>query len=761
MIRACLCLLVGVYALQLNSFALDSDLIVLTCLTFLAALRIGKARELLIVAAGSTLFFVATTDVVNSRMAHEFVGDSIVAQVRIVDFPKRNGQNVSLVAETLDNPRVPRRIRISWFEPPVAVSLGDVWQFELRLRRPRGNSNPGVFDYEAWLLRKRVAAIGYVVSGRRNQLLRSGDLNMIDEVRQQGVNRITSLVPDLERAAVLAAISVGARHLITPQQWQRYALTGTSHLMAISGLHVGLAAACGYFLATLIAALVWRRRNQHVVATTAAVLVAITYALLSGLAVPAQRASLMIAIVALAVLWRRELKPLNSIATACVTITLLSPLATLAPGFKLSFSAVLVLIWLARRYSGRFDSGRILRPLFAVRQLGAVQALLLFGLMPLTVLIFNRVPLAAPFVNLIAVPVFSFLTVPFTLTGLLLDGLLQPLGDKALLVAASSLDAIEFLIAKAATVPATDLTIPEIGGAGWFFLSMPLVWVIFPPGWPGRTLAGVALVALLLYQPPRPRDSCADIDVLDVGQGLAIVVRTSRHVVIFDTGPVFRSGSSAAETVVLPFLASRGISRVDKLVVSHADLDHSGGVTAIKSAIDVADVRLGEALPGSEPTSRACVSGDGWHYDGIEFYFMHPPLASDYEGNDASCVLLIAAGIHRVLLTGDIERPVEEALVRDRILPTVDAVIVPHHGSRTSSSLPFVRALSPSIAIISASFGNRWGFPKKDIVERWQAAGGMVHVTATSGAVGMRLCDEGGLVSLTRHRALRRRIWHE
>jgi len=685
--RACLCLLVGVYALQLNSFALDSDLIVLACLTFFAALRFGKVRELLVVAAGSTLFFVATADVVNSRIAPEFVGDSIVAQVRIADFPKRNGQNVSLVAETLDNPMVPRRIRVSWFEPPVAVRLGDVWQFELRLRRPRGNSNPGVFDYEAWLLRERVAAIGYVVSGRRNQLLRSGDLNTIDEVRQQVVNRITSLVPHLERAAVLTAISVGARHLITPQQWQRYALTGTSHLMAISGLHVGLAAACGYFLTTLIAAILWRRRNQHVVATTAAVLVATTYALLSGLAVPAQRASLMIAMVALAVLWRRELKPLNSIATACVTIILLSPLATLAPGFKLSFSAVLVLIWLAHRYSGRLDSGRVLWPLFAARQLGAVQALLLFGLMPLTVLIFHRVPLAAPFVNLIAVPVFSIVTVPFTLTGLLLDGLLQPLGDKALLVAASSLDVIEFLIAKAATVPAADLTIPEIGGAGWFLLSMPLIWVVFPPGWPGRTLAGVALVALLLYQPPRPRDSCADIDVLDVGQGLAIVVRTSRHVVIFDTGPAFRGGSNAAETVVLPFLASRGISRVDKLVVSHADLDHSGGVTAIKSAIDVADVRSGEVLPGSEPTSRACVSGDGWHYDGIEFYFMHPPLASNYEGNDASCVLLIGAGAHRVLLTGDIERPVEDALVRDRILPTVDAVIVPHHGSRTSSSL--------------------------------------------------------------------------
>ena len=435
----------------------------------------------------------------------------------------------------------------------------------------------------------------------------------------------------------------------------------------------------------------------------------------------------------------------------------------MAPGFKLSFAAVLLLIWLARRYPGRpsTSSSRFLRPLFAVRQLIAVQALLLFGLTPLTVLIFNRIALVAPVVNLVAVPVFSFVTVPFTLGGLLLDGALQPLGDGALLIASSSLDVIEMLITSAAQIPAADLTIPAISGAGWLYLSLPVIWVILPPGWPGRTLAWVGLLALLLYQPPRPPDACADIDVLDVGQGLAIVVRTRRHVVLFDTGPAFRGGSSAAQTVVLPFLASRGVGHIDKLVVSHADLDHSGGVADIDAAVDLADVRVGEFLGVTEPNSRACVAGDGWRYDGIAFEFIHPQSDSRHEGNDASCVLMIAAGAHRVLLTGDIERPVEDELVRNGLLPTVEAVVVPHHGSRTSSSLPFVRALSPSLAVVSASYGNRWGFPKADIVQRWQAAGAVVHVTATSGLVGMRLCEAGGVVSLTHHRALRRRIWHE
>jgi len=763
MIRACLCLLAGVYALQLTSFVPESDRIAAACLVIFVASRFGKIRELLLIVTGSLLFWLAANAVIDSRIAAEFVGDSIVTQVRIVDFPKSNGSSVSLVAEALNNPRVPRRIRVSWFEPSAEVRLGDVWQFELRLRRPRGNSNPGVFDYEAWLLRERVGAIGYVVSGRRNQLLRSGDLGRIDQLRQQVVSRITSVITDVDRAAVLAAISVGARHLITPDQWQRYALTGTSHLMAISGLHVGLAAAGGYFLVALIAAMLWRRRNQHFVSTTAAVLVAVVYALISGLAVPAQRASLMIVLVALAILWRRQPRPMNTVGTACVAIILVLPLATMAPGFKLSFAAVLVLIWLAHRYPGRpcSNNSRALRPLFAVRQLVAVQALLLFGLTPLTVLIFGRIALAAPVVNLVAVPVFSFVTVPFTLGGLLLDGLLQPLGDRALLIASSSLGVIEMLITMAARVPAADVTIPEISGAGWLYLAMPVIWVILPPGWPGRTLAWLGLIALLMYQPPRPPDSCADIDVLDVGQGLAIVVTTRRHVVLFDTGPAFRGGSSAADTVVLPFLASRGVEHIDKLVVSHADLDHSGGVADIDAAFDLADVRVGEALGVAEAVSRACVSGDGWRYDGIEFEFIHPQTDSRHDGNDASCVLMIAAGAHRVLLTGDIERPVEDELVRNGALAAVDALIVPHHGSRTSSSLPFVRALTPSLAIVSAGYGNRWGFPKNDVVERWQAAGATVHATATSGAVHMRLCEVGGVVSLTRHRALRRRIWHE
>jgi competence protein ComEC len=761
MIRACLFLLAGVYALQLSSFTPDSDRIGVAFVANCAVLVAGGLRGLVIFNVGVAIFSLVAFDVVNNRLAPKYIGDSMVTQVRIVDFPKVTGAAVSIVVQPLMDARVPRRVRVSWYEPTTLPRLGDIWQLELRLRRPRGNSNPGTFDYEAWLFRERVGAIGYVVNGHRNRLLSSGDLSAIQGLRQRFVDRVTKLIPETETAAVLAAIAVGARHLVTREQWDHYARTGTSHLMAISGLHIGLAAGGGYFLASLVSGLLLRRGNHHEQATIAALIVAVLYALASGLAVPAQRASLMIALIAIAILQRKQPKPLLILGTACVVLVVVNPLATMAPGFKLSFAAVLVLIWIARWRPGRVAGQSLLRPWNAVRQLGVIQLLLLFGLLPLTVLEFSRVAFVAPPVNLVAVPLFSFVTVPFSLAGLLLDGAFQPLGDLALRVAAASLQAIESLIAMAAELPGANLIIPSLTGVAWLTIATPLLWVILPPGWPGRRVAWVAVAALVVYQPPGPGQDCVDIDVLDVGQGLSIVARTRRHTVIFDTGPSFRGGSSAAKTVVLPYLASRGIRRVDKLIVSHADLDHAGGVAAIVAATDVEELIVGEPLSGFGSAERICRAGEGWRYDGVEFHFIQPPATFVRSGNDASCVLMIETGGHRVLFTGDIEHPVEGELVRNGAVPVVDVVVVPHHGSRTSSTLPFVRALSPAIAIVSAGYQNRWGFPKQDIVERWQAAGAVVHATATSGAIGIHMCKGGRILSVRQHRLDNPRMWYD
>jgi competence protein ComEC len=758
--KACLFLLAGVYAPQLSSFASYSDLFLLASFAVVTGVIIDRALPVILFCAGYGLFVLAAGQVIDARIPAEFVGDSIMTEVRVIDFPRHHGPTVSMTGEVHGNPWVPGRIRISWFDPDPEIRLGDVWRLELRLRRPRGTANPGVFDYETWLFRERVAATAYVVDSRRNALVSSGDLGPIDRLRRRAVERTAAVVTEPERAAVLSAISVGARHLVTREQWDRYARTGTTHLMAISGLHVGMVAAAGYLLVAVISGIFIRRGNHHRTSTLAALCFAIAYSVISGLAIPAQRSVLMISLVALAVLRYRPVQGFTVVATASVLISIASPLATLAPGFKLSFLAVVILVWMARRLVP-VRSGSLLNwPLRASCRFGGIQVMLLFGLMPFTALIFGRISLAAPLVNMLAVPVFSLTTVPLTLCGLLLDGPLQIAGDQLLRLASLSLGLVEGAIVYAAQLPAASIALPTITGFPLVLLFLPLAWVVCPAGWPGRNVAWLAAFAVILYEPPRPAAGCATVDVLDVGQGLAISVGTRSRTLLFDAGPAFRGGGDAAESVVLPFLTGRGVNRLDELVVSHADLDHAGGVTSLVRALPVATQRVGETL-GGLTTAQRCVAGESWRVDGIDFEFLYPGANSRLSGNDASCVLQVSTGSHRLLLTGDIERAAEMELLRTESLQKVDVVVVPHHGSRTSSSLPFVQALRPELAIISAGFGNRWGLPHAEVVERWRASGAEVLTTATAGAISLRLCEQGGIEALTGQRVRQRRIWHE
>ncbi len=760
MIRVCLCLLAGAYALQLSSFAAPSDFVVATAIACVVLLPFRRLRSLALFAAGLALFHYQALQVVDSRIEPRFAGDSLLTIVKVIDFPRATSQSLSFLVQPVDDARVPDRVRVSWYNTQAAPRLGDVWQLVLRLKSPRGSSNPGVFDYESWLFRERIGAVGYVVNGKRNRLLQTRTAGAIDRYRQSFVDRLQQLLPDRRAASVIAAISVGARHLVTREQWARYAKTGTSHLMAISGLHVGLAAAVAYVGTLFLLGCLRRRGNNRDVAVCMSLLTAAGYALISGLAVPALRATLMLAMIAAVLLRRRVPRPSLILCAACLVIVVLDPLATMAPGFKLSFTAVGLLLWLANRLAHPAAAPGLLRPVSALRSLWTMQLVLLLGLLPLTVLTFHRIAIVAPLINLLAVPLFSFLTVPLVFVGVVCGGPLQPLGDAALHAAAASIELLEWLIRQSELLPYADLPTAVVGRGAWLYLLLPLAWVVAPPGWPGRYVAWLAALALVLYRPDGPGTGCADVTVLDVGQGMAVVVQTQEHVMVFDAGPAFFSGSNMGDRVVRPYLAGRGIEHIDKLVVSHADIDHAGGAQALLSALVVNEVIAGEPISSIGVEVRACVSGMQWQWDGVFFQFLHPEIEGLREGNDASCVLLIATGAYRVLLTGDIEAPAERRLLREHRLPRVDVVTVPHHGSRTSSTRSFVAALSPSIAIVSAGYGNRWGFPKDDVVERWRHAGADVLQTATSGAIGVRVCEHAGIVSIVHNREQRRRIWH-
>jgi competence protein ComEC len=755
MFRPCLLLLAGMYAVQLNSFG------VLVAASAAGAALLVYPRSLRPVGwacAGAGLFVMSALEVTGSRLEAEYAGDSIVTRVRVADFPTRRSASVSFLAAPIDEPRLPARIRVSWFEPPVALRLGDVWELELRLRRPRGNQNPGVFDHEAWLFRSRISATAYVADGWRNRLV-GAEPGVVDEYRQQFVDRLTSRVGNAEAAAALAAVTVGARHLISAEQWERYARTGVSHLMAISGLHVGLAAGFSYSLFGVISGLARIGRNHHRLATIAGCAIAAMYTLISGLGIPSIRASLMLLLAAAAASRLRRPAPLDIVATACAAIVVSFPLATMAPGFKLSFAAVLLLWWFSQR---RFRRRRASNRLFsAVMQLGRLQLFLLFGLLPLTVLVFDRVAVLAPVVNLVAVPVFSAITVPLSLLALVLAGPAQLAGDLALTAAAASLLPVEWLITRLATVSEVGHRVPALVGGDRLLLMLPLAWVLLPPGWPGRGLAWLGTAAVLFYQPPATPAGCVDLDVLDVGQGLATVISTSSQTLLYDTGPSFRSGGSAARSVIEPYLRSRGVTRLHTLLVSHSDLDHAGGVADIQAAFEIDRFIAGEALSVPAGPAQPCEAGFEWWADGIRFRLLHPTAGSDFEGNDASCVLSVRAGPVGLLLTGDVEVAAETAMLQRDVSLAHDVVIVPHHGSRTSSTGPFVAGVGAGIAIVSAAHGNRWGLPKDDVMRRWQDAGSLVLNTAEHGAVMIRACATRGIVQVVKQRHAGRRIWHE
>ena len=757
-IKTCCLLLLGGLAAQHTTLPLVSDLQIALMVASLFAVYWTRTRPIAVLVFGYALFTLAGQATIAKRLDPAFAGDSMLTTVRVVDFPRKAGDSIVMDIEPVDDSRIPRRTRVSWFEAPVQPVIGDIWQLELRLRQPRGTLNPGVFDYESYLFRQKYQASGYVVSGTRNRLVAKGARSRLQTFQANFIAAADAATASESAAAVLAAIGVGARHGITREQWDRFAASGTSHLMAISGLHVGLAALAAFVVAFAILTPVVHT-NGYVTAIAVGAVCAFAYSLVSGFGIPARRAILMLSVVALTVWRRRQARPSAVVALAGIVVFLTDPVATMRPGFHLSFAAVVLLLWLAKRKDVLRTGWRVVH---VTRQLWVMQVFLLFGLLPLTALIFQRFAIAATPVNLVAVPVFSLVTVPLTLAGMVGNSFSPSVASFLLKLAAHSVDAIEGLIGYVVALPFASISLAQIRGGAWAFVWVPLAWVVLPRAWPGRQIALLGILAIATWKPAAPAEGCFDAWILDVGQGLAVAVQTRTSVLLYDTGMAWRGGGSAADQVVLPFFRSRRIDRLDRLVISHADLDHSGGVSRILGELTVGDLLTGETLGLSR--ERPCISGQGWIYDNVRFEVLYPTRSSTgsdtRDGNASSCVLRVSAGSYSLLLTGDIEASSERELVQSRASFAADIALVPHHGSLTSSTVPFVDSVYPDFAVVSAGYANRWGFPKKGVVERWEAMGAEVLNTATSGALYFRVCSDDGVVRMRAERDQRRRFWH-
>lgn len=734
-------------------------MLLLPACIMVAALRPAAAFLL-----GLVLMSVAARVVIEQRLPLELEGRNLSLVAVVAEFPEQRGGAVRLIVESVRPPGFPQRIRLSWHQPATLPSIGETWRLEVRLRRPRGFANPGGFDYEGWLFRNGIGATGYVVADGDNLRVDERPRSVLTGYRRRMAERIEAALPDDDATAVLMAITIGARHGISQSGWKDYAATGTSHLMAISGLHIGLAAGFAGILTWLLLALAGVRGNLRDCAFIAAAGAAIAYALVSGFAVPARRAMLMTAIFATATVSRRRLQSGHVLALSCLLLLLLDPLASLAPGFQLSFAAVACLLASAAplvRLPGRLPGGSLAVLFSAPARLGRMQMALLLGLFPLTVLIFDRATLVAPLANVVVLPIFNFVTVPAGLLAMLIDPLSAAGATTLLEISHESILLVLGVVSVLAELPGAGISVAQLAGPALLVALLPAMWVLLPRGWPGRHVAWLALAATLLHRPAAPPRGCVEITVLDVGQGLATVLRTAGHTLVYDTGPAFRGGGDAASLVVAPYLVGRGVRRFDTLIVSHADLDHSGGVSSLLERVPADRVLVGEWLERPDIAQERCVAGQRWHWDGITFTIRHPPPTVRFSGNDASCVLQVEIGDDRILLTGDVEARVERRLLSQKEFGRVSLVVVPHHGSRTSSSRDFVATLDADRAVVSAGYGNRWGFPKDDVVERWRTSGAEVLTTAETGAVMQRYCADGRRYPPRRHRAESRRFWSD
>ncbi len=654
----------------------------------------------------------------------------------IVSVPEKkfHGLRFLFQVSRFQNHLVSTKMLVSWYHHPPALSVGQHWRLTVKLKPPVGLHNPGGFDYAAWLKRHGIYATGYVVTSSSQKLLGKAYGHWLLHLRMRVEKAISLAVPDHTMAAVLSALSVGLRDELQPADWQVFQRTGTSHLVAISGLHIGLVASAVLILFQLL----WRQIPRLLLycpavraGQIASIFAAFIYTALSGFALPAQRALVMIICFMLSEIFCYQLPFYKRLLFALLVVIFITPQSICSASFSLSFFAVIILGYLL---CGRL---RVACGLFGW---GRVQSALCIGLMPITLWYFHQVSTVSMLANAIAIPWISFVVVPSVLVGVLvfmfgglfisqwcfrLSGLLlKPLWWF-----------LHILSDNAWSFWQHTLYSPWIlccALAGVFI-------VLSPKGIPAKWLGCVGFLPLFFYHPKPPKFGDFWVMVLDVGQGLSVIVKTQKHTLIYDTGLHIPQGFDAGQAVVLPFLQRAGISTIDRMVISHGDNDHSGGAASIVTTMPVQSVLTSAPKFKKMFHGKFCHAGQFWQWDGVKFQVLSPWPQADYQDNNSSCVLRISNGDNSILLTGDIERSQEMQLVsrvKKQLAATV--LVVPHHGSRTSSSWEFIKAVSPHYAVISLGAYNRYHFPSPSVIQRFDTLGIKVYTTAKNGAIRVR-----------------------
>jgi len=663
----------------------------------------------------------------------------VIGQVE--GLPLHDDDSVSFefrISESKNKNLIGKKVRLGWYGDAPGLEAGSRWKFQVELRPPRGLQNPGGFDFERRALEQNIAATGHVKSKAFKKRLKAGE--GIDRWREILSQRIQSALP-ADQSRFVKALALGDTRQLSDGDWQILRATGLTHLIAISGFHVGLvagfAALCCYLVYFIFPSLgrLWPRQQSMAMSAT---LLALAYTVLAGFALPTMRTFLMIAVVALAKLSRRPLRISQSLALALIAILLFDPQAVLAPGFWLSFVGVAWLIWCLPSNPGQQSVSKAQQ----IKIFFQSQWIALLGLLPLSLWFFGQTSLLGPLTNIVGIPWISLVVVPLALLGLLFS-FMHP-GTAAFFwkLSAAAMQMLWSGLERISEWPQALLWLPEPSLLALSLAMIGAFILLLPRAMPGKWLAIILFLPLLLPVVESPKQNEFDIALIDVGQGLSVLIKTKNHALLYDTGPAKPGGFDAGESAVVPALHAVGIRNLDRIIISHGDNDHAGGLTSVSKAYPATPVTASE---GSLKTkSSPCLREQKWTWDGVSFEFLHPPAFFPYLANESSCVLRIEAGGKVALFTGDMGKQIEFRLVKEQPGKIrADVLQVPHHGSETSSSPEFIDAVNPGLALIASGADNRFGHPRRSVVERYRQRGIELAASPQRGWMRIRLGQDG------------------
>lgn len=655
---------------------------------------------------------------------------------------------------------------------PTAVQLnqfkaGQRWQLNVRLKRPHGTQNPYGFDFEAWALSENIRASGSIKNSDSNRLLQTfvwQPTYIIEHLRENVRQRISRVLVDKPYSGIIQALVIGDDSQIRPDDWQVFLRTGTSHLMSISGLHITMLAGLAY----ACVAFIWRRQPRLVLglatrkaASAAAVVAALLYALIAGFSVPSQRTFYMLLVFALAMWSGRQLVISQVLAVALCIVVLFDPWAVTAPGFWLSFGAVAILA---------YALGARVRMPHWLQAAVQTQWAVTIGMLPLLLLLFNQTSIISPLANAFAIPLISFVVTPLALLGSFLPV------DIALKLSYQALEIGMLALNWCNQLPMSVWQQHAVPMWTFFPAILGVMWLLLPRGFPLRWLGLFGFIPVLFTPPLRPPIGEMDVTVLDVGQGLSVVVQTANHSLLYDAGPKYNAQSDAGSRIVLPFLRGSGVKKLDGFIVSHNDIDHSGGMASVLAQMPLSwlasSYKVDVELP-QKSLKIHCFAGQSWTWDRVQFEVIYPRDDSyadaSIKDNNRSCVVKISSQAGSMLLTGDIEKKAELNLLdryaqsAPRLLKS-DVITVPHHGSKTSSTTEFIAAVQPSVSIFSSGYLNRFGHPKPIVMQRYQDSGSLSYRSDYDGAVQIKFMHDHNQqpsIQVSTWRSQNKRYWHD